>query len=247
MKTYKIRPLPLSVMELDMAVLMYRFNYGKKIMVPNCCWYIEGADKHILVDTAADAKLATAFRGLPAKEVASFESALGSIGLKPADIDIVVQTHLQWDHCANTAKCTNAKIVVLEEELRFAFAPHPILAPTYKKSLFKGVNFVVAKGRCEIAPGIELIPTPGHTPGCMSVAVDTSKGKAVITGFCCLKENFGPPEGASEELVEVTPVIAPGIHLNAVDGFESMLFVKGIADIPIANHDPMYLDIKSIP
>lgn len=247
MKNYRIRPLPLSVMEIDMAVLTYRFNYGKKIMVPNCCWYIEGADKNILVDTAADAKLATEFRGFPAKAVASFEDALGGLGLKPSDIDIVVQTHLQWDHCANTQKCKNAKVLVQEEELRFAFAPHPILAPTYKKSLFKGLNFVVVRGYYEIFPGIELIPTPGHTPGCMSVAVNTSQGKAVITGFCCLKENFGPPEGASEELLEVTPIIAPGIHLNAVDGFESLLLVKGMADIPIPCHDPSFLEVKSIP
>jgi hypothetical protein len=41
--------------------------------------------------------------------------------------------------------------------------------------------------------------------------------------------------------------MAPGIHLNAVDGFESMLLVKGMADIVIPNHDLAYLDMKSIP
>ena len=247
MKQYKIRVLPLSSMELDKAVLMYRFHYGQKIQVPNVMWYIEGADKHILVDTAADAKLATAFRGLPAKEILSFEAALASVGLKPEGVDIVVQTHLQWDHCANTQKCKNAKILVQEEELRFAYAPHPILAPTYKKSLFRGINFTVIKGAQEIAPGIELIPTPGHTPGNMSVVVNTEKGKAVITGFCCLKENFRPPEGVSEEIKEITPVVAPGIHLNAVDGFESLLMVKGLADIVLACHDPSFLTPQTIP
>lgn len=247
MKTYRIRPLPLSTIELDMAVLTYRFNYGKKIQAPIFAWYIEGADKHILVDTSADAKLATAFRGLPAEEIASFEEALGGLGLKPSDIDIVIQTHLQWDHCANTQKCKNAKVLVQEEELRSAFAPHPVLAPTYKKSLLKGLNFVVVKGHYEVAPGIELIPTPGHTPGNQSVSVNTEKGRAIITGFCCLKENFGPPEGASEELAEVTPVIAPGIHLSAVDGFESVLLVKGLADIVIPCHEPSLKKVKSIP
>ena len=220
MKTYKIRVLPLSAMELDKAVLMYRFHYGQKLLVPNVMWYIEGADKNILVDTAADAKLASEFRGLPAEEIMSFEEALSSVGLKPEDIDIVIETHLQWDHCANTQKCTNARVLVQEEELRFAFAPHPILAPTYKKSLFTGVNFQIVKGYLELFPGIELIPTPGHTPGTMSVAVNTEKGKAIITGFCCLNENFSPPVGASQELKEVTPIITPGIHLNAVDGLK---------------------------
>ena len=247
MKTYKIRALPLSSIEIDKAVLMYRFNYGKKIQVPVVMWYIEGADKNILIDTASDAKIAMEYRGLPAKEIMSFEDALASVGLKPKDVDIVVETHLQWDHCANTQKCKNAKILVQEVELRFAYAPHPILAPTYKKSLLTGLNFVVVKGYQEIAPGIELIPTPGHTPGNMSVAVNTEKGKAIITGFCCLQENFGPPEGVSEETKELTPVVAPGIHLNAVDGFESVLLVKGMADIVLACHDPSFMVPKTIP
>jgi len=234
-------------MELDKAVLMYRFHYGQKIQVPNVVWYIEGADKNILVDTASEAKLAKELRGLPAKEILSFEESLESVGLKPKDIDIIIQTHLQWDHCANMQKCKNAKVLVQEEELRFAYAPHPILAPTYKKSLLTGVNFVIVKGYQEIFPGIELIPTPGHTPGTMSVAVNTEKGKAIITGFCCLKDNFGPPEGVSEELKELTPVVAPGIHLNAVDGFESVFLVKGLADIVLACHDPSFLEAQIIP
>ncbi len=247
MKTYRIIPLPLSVIELDMSVFTYRFNYGKKIRVPLTSWYIEGADKKILVDTAADAKLATQFRGFPAEEISTFEDALARVDLKPDDIDIVIQTHLQWDHCANTSKCRKAKVAVQEEELRTAFAPHPILAPTYKKNLLAGLNFMVVRGPFEIAPGIDLIPTPGHTPGSQSVSVNTAQGRAIITGFCCLKANFGPPEGAPEEVTEVTPVIAPGIHLNAVEGFESVLLIKGMADIIIPCHDPSFIKVKSIP
>ncbi len=247
MKIYKIHALPLCAIEIDMAVLTYRFNYGKKIDMPIVSWYIEGADKKILVDTAADAKLATEFRGFQAKEIMSFEKALASVGTKPEEIDIVIGTHLQWDHCANTQKCKNAKVLVQEEELRFAYSAHPILAPTYKKSLFMGVNFVVVKGGYEVAPGIDLIFTPGHTPGAQSVVVNTSQGKAVITGFCCLKENFGPPEDAPDEIKEVTPVISPGIHINAKDAFESILLVKGIADIPLPCHDPAYSKPLIIP
>ncbi len=124
----------------------------------------------------------------------------------------------------------------------------------HKIVCFESPRVVIARSVSDTAiseiaslPGIELIPTPGHTPGCMSVSVNTTKGKAIITGFCCLKENFGPPEGVSEEIMEVTPIVAPGIHLNAVDGFESLLLVKGLADIPIPCHDPSFLNVKSIP
>jgi hypothetical protein len=38
-----------------------------------------------------------------------------------------------------------------------------------------------------------------------------------------------------------------GMSPYTKDGFESMLLVKGIADIPIPCHDPSYLKIKNIP
>ena len=243
MKTYRIRPLPLASFEMDMSVLTYRFNYGRKIQLPIYCWYIEGADKHILVDTGAEANQALQYRGFPAKEIASFEDALASVGLKPEDIDLVIQTHLQWDHCANTSKCKNAKVIATEDELRFALSPHPILAPTYRRDLLRDLDFLLVKGQCEVAPGIELLPAPGHTPGTQAVAINTDKGRAIITGFCCIRENFEPPE----EVREIMPVLAPGIHLNAVEGFESALRIKGLADILVPIHDLSLVGVKAIP
>ena len=243
MKTYRIRPLLLIKVELDMGILTYRYKYGTKIQAPVYCWYIEGADQNILVDTGADAELATSYRGFPAEEITSFEEALTSLGLKPDDIDLVIQTHLHWDHCANTSKCKNARVLVTEDELRFAFSPHPLIGASYKKDLLKGLNFVIVNGQYEVAPGIQLIPAPGHSVGTQAVAIDTDQGKAVITGFCCLKENFEPPE----EVREIMPVIIPGTHLNAIDAFESTLRIKGLADILIPMHEPSFIGVKSIP
>ena len=53
MKTYRIRPLLLMTMEVDMGILMYRYKYGTKIQSPAFFWYIEGADQNILVDSSA--------------------------------------------------------------------------------------------------------------------------------------------------------------------------------------------------
>lgn len=226
-----------------MGILTYRYKYGTKIQSPVFFWYIEGADQNILVDTGADADLATSYRGFPTEKITTFEEALASIELKPDDIDLVIQTHLHWDHCANTSKCKNAKVLVTEEELRFALAPHPLTGLSYKKDLLQDLKFVLVNGQYEVAPGIELIPAPGHSPGTQAVAINTEKGKAVITGFCCVKENFEPPE----EVRAIMPVITPGTHLNAVDAFESTLRIKGLADILIPMHEPSFVGVKSIP
>jgi len=230
-------------MEVDMGILTYRYKYGTKIQSPVYCWYIEGADKNILIDTGADAEMATSYRGFPAEKIMSFEEALASVGLKPDDIDLVIQTHLHWDHCANTSKCKNAKVLVSEDELRFALSPHPITGLSYRKDLLQNLNFVIVNGQYEVAPGIQLIPAPGHSPGTQAVAIDTEQGKAVITGFCCVRENFEPPA----EVREVMPLITPGTHLNAIDAFESALRIKGLADILIPIHEPSFVGVKSIP
>jgi len=242
-KTYRIRPFPLMTMEVDMGILMYRYKYGTKIQSPAFFWYIEGADQNILVDSSADAELATSYRGFPAEKIMTFEEALASMGLKPDDIDLVIQTHLHWDHCANTSKCKNARVLVTEDELRFAYSPHPLTGASYKRDLLQDLNFVIVNGQYEVAPGIELIPAPGHSPGTQAVAINTDQGKAVITGFCCVRENFEPPE----EIRKLMPVITPGTHLNAVDAFESMLRIKGLADILIPMHEPSFVGVKSIP
>lgn len=243
MKTYRIRPLPLFKIKVDMGIFTYRMNYGTKIWAPIFMWYIEGAEKNILVDSGADISFAKQLRGFEGEEIMSFESALASVDVKAQDIDLVIQTHLHWDHCVNTHKCQNAKVVVQEDELRFALSPHPLMANLYHRPLFKDLKFMVVRGPHEVTPGIDLIPAPGHTPGTQAVSVNTEKGKAVISGFCCIRANFEPPE----EIREMWPVLTPGTHINPIDGFDSALHIKGMADILIPQHDDHFLDVKCIP
>lgn len=240
---YRIKPLPMLKINVDMGNLTYRMNYGTKIWAGVYSWYIEGGDQPILVDTAGEASFMRDARGIPTKEILSFEDSLSGLGLKPGDINLVIQTHLHYDHCGHTMKCKNAKVVVQEDELRFALAPHPMMANLYVKSFLKDLRFVTVKGACEIVPGIELIPVPGHTPGAQAVAVNTTHGKAIITGFCSIKENFEPPE----ELREMWPVLTPGTMTNGMDAFDSALRIKGLADILIPQHDPSFAEVKSIP
>ena len=240
---YRIHPLPLVSIKQDLGGFTYGFNLGTKFDLPVFSWYIEGATERVLVDTGGDAAHAKKYRGFDAVDIHTFEDALLKYGLKPTDIDLVIQTHLMWDHCVHTRKCTNARIVVQQDELEYALAPHPIQARMYKRELFMGLNLQLVNGHTEILPGIELIPTPGHCPGCMSVGVNTEKGKAIISGMCVVGDNFNPPSGVREHM----PVIPPGIHLDAVQAFNSNLKVKGMADIIIANHDPSLVNVETIP
>ena len=249
----RIRPVTLSRVQGEKGVMTFLAYYGQKIWRPYTFWVIEGAGKNILVDTGAEADqyrgYHPGFKALPIEHLLSFEEALSKVSLKPEDIDLVVQTHLHFDHCFNTRRCVNARVIVQETELEFATNPHPLFSLLYSRELLDGLQFEPVGGYHELLPGIELIPVPGHSPGCQAVSVDTEAGKAVISGFCCVKENFFPPDDIHERVSPFAgyPVMIPGIHYDAIKAYESVQKVKEIADIIIPNHEPDLMDVELIP
>lgn len=246
---YTIVPLCLAKVKGDMSLMTYRRNLGVTMELPVFFWYVKGSDKTILIDTGVDAE--DARKRLPPGDplvwngVQTFEEALASQGLSPDDIDYVIQTHGAQDHIGNTAKCRKATIIMQEEEWKFTMSPHPVLADIHKPFLLSGWNRLqLVKGDVpDIFPGIDLIFAPGHSPGCQAVALNTAKGKVVISGFCCIEKNFEP----HEEIKPYYPMTPPGIHVNALQAFDSMVRVAGIADILIPQHAFSIVGKKSIP
>jgi len=249
MQEYTIIPLPIGKIWIDKSMMTYRRNMGEKIEIPYFAWHIKGADSNILIDTGIEAKQAMQYHSpdSPVRftDIQTFEQALGSQGLKPEDIHYIIHTHCGYDHIGNTPKCQKATIFLQEEEWKFTMSPHPVLREIYHPHLLSGWNRLqLVKGDVpHLFPGIDLIFAPGHGPGVQAVAVNTKKGKVVISGFCCIQENFVP----HEEMKPYYPVTPPGIHVNPLQAFESMVKVAGIADILLPQHEPSLLGVKSIP
>ena len=80
------------------------------------------------------------------EDLISFEEALSSVGRKAKDIDLIIQTHLHFDHCGNTGKCKNVRVVVQKSELDFTFATKPSFGINYDKSLIKDCKIVYIQG-----------------------------------------------------------------------------------------------------
>jgi N-acyl homoserine lactone hydrolase len=227
MSKYVIHPLVVGINETDQGIMTYQKGYGKRIFLPIYVFYLEGGDQRILVDTGMEEFMVPPeARERTGLQIMEFEDALDTVNLKPEDVDIVIQTHLHNDHCENTYKCTNAKVYVQQAELDFFRAPHP-LDHRYYSDLLDDSEVVALEGDREIVPGVRVILTPGHTVGGQSVAVETQKGTAVITGFCCNADNFP----------SVGPAVASGVHINAIEAYESAQRVKQLADILIPIHD----------
>jgi N-acyl homoserine lactone hydrolase len=130
-------------------------------------------------------------------EESYFDSRLRQLGIGPGDIDINVISHLHFDHAANTKalKEAGARIVVADTEKDFALGFDGEFQGAHLKADYEGVEMETVKGDEEIWPGVKLIQTPGHTPGCMSMQVDLEdSGTMIFTSDAIyLSESYGPP------------------------------------------------------
>ena len=243
MTNYVIHPIPLAEMTIDKSMLKYRCDFGQKYTQLVYVWYLEGPGEKILVDAGVSVEYLVKERELPSKEIQPLESGLKQLGLVPEDITLVIVTHLHSDHIAEGYKLPNARFIIQKTELDFARNPHPTVAGQYPSRFIEGLNYQTVEGDTEICDGISVISTPGHSPGGQSVAVQTAKGLAIITGQCTIDENFAPPE----KVARTMQVIPPGVLVNLFDVYDSLLKVKQMADIIIPNHEPKYVQISRIP
>lgn len=186
----RVKPLLCGFVRVDKSLLTLGVDQGVKIDIPSYIWYIEGSEAKILIDTSyGDPELMSKWhypcRRTPEQGISS---VLRSIGCKPEDIEIVVFTHLHWDHSGNTELFKNARFIVRRKEVSYAIAPlgsQSVIydAPTIGRTpAWLNTRFEFIKGDKEIAKGVSLIFTPGHTPGHQSVALETDKGTYVIAG-----------------------------------------------------------------
>lgn len=243
MPTYSIRPISLCEGLRDSSHFAYRTNFGTTCNTACYVWYIEGLPLNILVDAGARASTFTE-RGTPETDIISVEDGLNKLGLKPEDIDIVITTHLHIDHIALGYLYKKAEFIVQKRELDYALSPHHIDADLYDRRTFKGLNFKVIDGRKEIIQGVSVFLSPGHTAGGQSIEIDTTAGKAIITGFCCTLSTFVQTDEMKRRGWEVT---VPLIHHDVREAYDSVLEVKHRADIIVALHDPIFIGKETIP
>lgn len=126
------------------------------------------------------------------------KAQLERIGVKLDDIDYVIISHLMSEHAGYLPLFDGkkAKIVVQRAELEYAylnsnmkFASEPFHSWMYFRKHFDlpGLNFMLLEGDYTLVDGVEIIFTPGHTPGYQMVRVDLRKEGPIILSPCELE------------------------------------------------------------
>lgn len=125
------------------------------------------------------------------------DSALAELDLEPGDIDILVLSHLHFDHAANVKMFDNGKtrIIAGSDEIAGVKSILGVSQGAHLVSDFDGLNIEGVSGDAEILPGITALATPGHTWGTMSLQVDLPvEGTKIFTSDAVyLGASWGPP------------------------------------------------------
>jgi N-acyl homoserine lactone hydrolase len=264
--------MPISIIPLELhsdpPMKMWTVQKGRRVEIERTgsamiAWYIDGAEKKILVDTGPcdEARVRNLHPYTDSEKwnerTRSIEKELSEIaGVKPEEIDVVMYTHLHWDHTCGimhfrngqmtTPRFTNPNIehVCQKAELLWAIDPIPTARVAYEHpSLGRGTPWLqvpirTVDGEKEIVKGVTVFLTPGHTKGGMSVAVETSEGPYIIAGDAVskLEEIRGTP---NLEFIMTSTVM--GGYLNMDDLWKSLEkiveFANGRKDHVLAGHD----------
>ncbi len=167
------------------------------------CLLIEAPNALVLVDTGLGNKEGDKFRdiygvgnrGTPTR----LEDGIRHAGFEPSDIDIVLNTHLHFDHAGGNTHVDEkgevrvsfpqARHVVQRQEIDFARSKNERIRASYLAHNFEPVVqaglWDLVDGPAQITEGVRVLPTPGHIPFHQSVLIESDGQTACFLADVC--------------------------------------------------------------
>lgn len=170
--------------------------------------------------------------------------ALTLLDIDPDSIADVVITHLHYDHAGNFTRLPKAHFHLQEPEMHFAAGRH--MRFRYFSSGYEVDDIVDAvrlnfagrlmqhAGEYDLAPGIRLVPAPGHSPGQQIVCVHTTRGWVVLASDAA--HYF-------EHLQRRRPYPAAHHIDEMLESFDLVMDMAGEIERVIPGHDPLVMQI----
>jgi glyoxylase-like metal-dependent hydrolase (beta-lactamase superfamily II) len=219
---------------VDQSMLTYLEGAGQEVVIPHVMILLRG-ESTVLVDTGF---------GSPEQISAAYPQALWrnaaqdpvrlleQLGVAPADVDLVVHTHLHYDHVGNNALFPGATKLAQRAELAFAADPDvPLMRREYFTpccgfpAQFDAAAITPVDGDQSLLPGLDLLALPGHTPGSQGILVQTDTGPLCYAGDLVM---------VTENMQELTPV---GLHTDLAAAERSRQKVAALGVPVVPAHD----------
>jgi glyoxylase-like metal-dependent hydrolase (beta-lactamase superfamily II) len=252
-KVRRIVPLTLGWEELPRSVSIYGAPAGEQLREPVPGLLLECDGGWLLLDTGfntaliRDPALRRRYHGRPEFQPVlpgpgePLEEALAEVGIDFADIHEVAVSHLHNDH-AGGLKLFGGRVPVhvQKAELDYGLSGHP---EPERHAIYRvdfddpAIDWRIAAGDTEIAPGVTAVLTAGHTPGHQSFVVDLDEsvgGGGFVFAFDAadLTENI-ESELAIGGMIDVEPEVT----VEQIRKLKRIAAARGYSLIP--GHDPV--------
>jgi glyoxylase-like metal-dependent hydrolase (beta-lactamase superfamily II) len=183
------KPLWSKLVEVDDA---------NRIPLGMTCCLVETAGQRVLIETGAGnrAKYSEREQGFFRLGEHWILDSLEAIGVARESVDIVITTHLHFDHAGggtmpdgrggHEATFPKARYVVQRGEWDDATCGHAVMTATYRKENLAPLEAAgvlsFVDGDAEIVPGVSVIRLPGHTRSQQGVVIESAGQRAVQPG-----------------------------------------------------------------
>ena len=238
-----------GAMEQDGMLMFWMAGPSGPYRFPVYSVLIEHAEGRFLFDSGVDKALFTRLvaggtqtddanvpgaLGIFQSERQTLPGQLDLLGLAPRDITYVMNSHYHLDHVGGNALCCCATTLCHQAELDAINHPHPIEAFGYSDNRFLcpqspidgratdiyTPRFEALCGDVEVAKGLTLLETPGHTPGHYSLLVRLARRRPMLfTGDACY----------SKRNLDIMAI--PGPHVDPKQAYGSLERLKQLADL----------------
>jgi len=159
------------------------------------CLVVRVGDKTVLVETGVGAKPGPTPGAAGTEGSGALLQNLAREGIRPEDVDIIVNSHLHFDHAGGNTVISEGKPVpafpraryfIQKGEWQVASRPDERTRATYLAENFEPLEDArqveLVEGEVEIIKGLRLVPAPGHTADHCLVEVDSGGEMALYVG-----------------------------------------------------------------
>lgn len=214
-------PIPAFVIEHPQGLIVFDTGFNRLVHQDLTSYFPSEALKPVKFHFSPQEELANQMR---------------HAGFVPEDVQLVVNSHLHYDHCGGNALFPQATVLVQRIEWETANAASPEKAGYRHVDFRTGQTVELIDGERDIFGdgSLVLVPTVGHTPGHQSLHVRHAGGVAVLAGDACY---MADTLVSDDSLPDVSVTVDPDSYLRSLESLRSL---HRSGALVFVGHDPEF-------